>query len=165
MGRCRLQLSTTVKIRNGRRSAKMACTKSMLQRSEDRSGSGRATDATQYVSASNSHPELQPTRRQQAAEALAITDQPSCNNTQIRRYPNRGRASGFFRKASDSRCLCSKRSSPAASISCSLLPVAATAASSLTPDARTSSSRRKAYSAMPNCRQRSLSGGDVMFVP
>jgi hypothetical protein len=67
------------------------------------------------------------------ADALAITDQPSCNNTQIRRYPNRGRASGFFRKASDSRCLCSKRSSPAASISCSLLPVAATAASSLTP--------------------------------
>ena len=136
----------------------------MLQRSEDRSGSGRATDATQYVSASNSHPELKPTRRQQAAEALAITDQPSCNNTQIRRYPNRGRASGFFRKASDSRCLCSKRSSPAASISCSLLPVAATAASSLTPDARTSSSRRKAYSAMPSYRQRSLSGGDVMFV-
>jgi hypothetical protein len=32
------------------------------------------------------------------------------------------------------------------------------------PDARTSSSRRKVYPAMPSCRQKSLRGGDVMFV-
>ena len=165
MGRCRLQLSTTVKIRNGRRSAKMACTKSMLQRSEDRSGSGRATDATQYVSASNSHPELKPTRRQQAAEALAITDQPSCNNTQIRRYPNRGRAEAFFSRPPTAGAYAARgRHQPLQSaVLFFQLPQPPQARSP--PDARTSSSRRKAYSAMPNCRQRSLSGGDVMFVP
>jgi hypothetical protein len=61
MGRCRLQLSYPRLLdRNGRLSAKMACTKSILQRSEDRSGSGRATMQRNMFPHSNSHPQLKP---------------------------------------------------------------------------------------------------------
>ena len=50
MGLWRLQLSTTVKTRNGRPSARVSCTKSMLQRSVGPSGSGPGHDAGRCVS-------------------------------------------------------------------------------------------------------------------
>jgi hypothetical protein len=165
MGRCRLQLSTTVMIRNGRLLAKMAYTKSMPQRSEDRSGSGQATDAMQYVSAfelasaTEAHRDDSKWRtRLRSPTSLRATIPKSAD------IQTAGGPQTFFARPPTASVYGARDRPSAASISCSLLPIAATAASSLTPDARTSSSRRKAYPAMPSCRQKSLRGGDVMFV-
>jgi hypothetical protein len=50
-GLWRLQLSTTVKIRNGRPSARVSCTKSILHRSVGPAGVERGLGAAQYASA------------------------------------------------------------------------------------------------------------------
>jgi hypothetical protein len=142
----------------------MACTKSMLQRSENRSGSGRATDATQYVSAfelasaTEAHQDDRK-RRTRLRSSTSLRAIPKSADIQTAGGPQT-----FFARPPTASVYGARDRPSAASISCSLLPIAATAASSLTPDARTSSSRRKAYPAMPSCRQKSLRGGDVMFV-